>query len=79
MSHDVGEVTHAMNPKWRGPLCRYEDSVRHQDLHRDNPQIFYVSQDPDNTDVTCVKCLQRLGRVKKVEKMPGQGRMPKKP
>ena len=60
---------HASNPKWDGPLCRYEPTPMDRAWGRH--QTFLISQQPEQLDVTCVKCLQRLGR-KPAPRMPGQ-------
>jgi hypothetical protein len=56
---------HARNPKWEGPLCRYEVD----DDARRKVNSFALTDDLEL--VTCCNCLNKLGRSSG-RKMPGQ-------
>jgi hypothetical protein len=56
---------HARNPKWEGPLCRYEVDA---DARR-KVNSFALTDDPEQ--VTCGNCLNKQGRATP-RTMPGQ-------
>jgi hypothetical protein len=58
-------VAHARNPRWDGPLCRYQVG----EVARSNCRAPIIAD--VEADVTCVHCLRRLGKLPK-QVMPGQ-------
>ena len=66
-----GAAIHARNPRWDGPLCRYEGGVE-DDLTRRQFQAMTFVLTSEQDSVTCGQCLQRLGK-KPPRRMPGQG------
>lgn len=61
---------HARNPRWEGPLCRYQDGVEDDMNSRGIGYLSYLLTS-EHDAVTCGQCLSRLGRGPK-RVMPGQ-------
>ena len=57
------DTVHARNPKWAGPLCRFELGVAGEaQLLGKAPKQYVLAQTEGQEEVTCGLCLRLLNR-----------------